>query len=199
MVRQSSAGRLGSMQAKGFSLFWIFWGGVDLFKRSRPFVIAISVLLSPDAYASVIKTLEAKGLQPSMFMTQIASSLLTRPCILPYNESSVIYGRGNWSHPHPPAGPAHSWNSLWRRYTKNLPRTIVTQLKMSNIPLAKYLFHIGKSTTSTCQTRKAFSTTSYNAQPIQPCTKPHPRMIVTSPYCPAFRLRNLTYCPSAAR
>ncbi|KAF8813383.1 hypothetical protein BYT27DRAFT_7180868, partial [Phlegmacium glaucopus] len=37
------------------------------------------VLLSPDAYASDIKTLEAKNLQPSTFMTQIADALLTGP------------------------------------------------------------------------------------------------------------------------
>ena len=43
------------------------------------------VLLSPDAYANDIKTLETKGLKPSTFMTQIADSLLTGPCILPYD------------------------------------------------------------------------------------------------------------------
>jgi hypothetical protein len=42
------------------------------------------LLLSPDAYAADEKTLEAKGLQPSTFMTQIADAFLTGPCILPY-------------------------------------------------------------------------------------------------------------------
>ena len=47
-------------------------------------MIGFTSLLSPDAYVGDIKTLEAKGLQPSKFMTQIADAFFTEPCILPY-------------------------------------------------------------------------------------------------------------------
>jgi hypothetical protein len=44
-----------------------------------------AILLSPDVYADGIKTSEAKNLQPSTFMTQIADTFFTGPCILLYD------------------------------------------------------------------------------------------------------------------
>jgi hypothetical protein len=43
------------------------------------------ILLSRDAYAWDEKKLEAKNLQPPKFLTEIADTLLTGPCILPYD------------------------------------------------------------------------------------------------------------------
>jgi hypothetical protein len=43
------------------------------------------VMLSSDAYAKDIETLEAKGLEPPPFMAQIADYLLTGPLCIPYN------------------------------------------------------------------------------------------------------------------
>ena len=42
-------------------------------------------MLSPDAYAKDIETLEAKGLEPPPFMAQIAEILLTGPLFIRYN------------------------------------------------------------------------------------------------------------------
>jgi hypothetical protein len=49
----------------------------------------VVLLLSSDAVADDIKTLEAKRLQPSNFMTQLANSFFTGPCILPYDINKV--------------------------------------------------------------------------------------------------------------
>ena len=44
----------------------------------------IVLLLSPDAIAEDIKTLEAKRLEPPIFIAQLAKVFFTGPCILPY-------------------------------------------------------------------------------------------------------------------
>jgi len=49
----------------------------------------VVLLLSPDAVADDIKTLEAKRLQPSNVMTQLANTFFTGPCILPYDINQV--------------------------------------------------------------------------------------------------------------
>jgi len=43
------------------------------------------VMLSPDAHAKDIETLEAKALQPTSFMAQIADHLLTGTLCIPYD------------------------------------------------------------------------------------------------------------------
>lgn len=43
------------------------------------------VMLSPDAYANDIETLEAKGLEPPFFIAKIAPDLLTGPLCIPYD------------------------------------------------------------------------------------------------------------------
>lgn len=49
----------------------------------------VVLLLSPDAVADDIKTLEAKHLQPSNFITQLANTFFTGPCILSYDINQV--------------------------------------------------------------------------------------------------------------
>ena len=49
----------------------------------------VVLLLSPDAVADDIKTLEAKRFEPSIFMMQLANVFFTGPCILPYDINQV--------------------------------------------------------------------------------------------------------------